>query len=363
MNLPSDAYHAHHCDRPLTRRQLLTGTAAVALSAAMPAAVMGQSPSATWSTVAEAAVAFLNALAPDKRQRAMLPFDSRERFNWHYVPRRREGLTLKAMSEAERAAAHRLLRSTLSEVGYRKAVDIMQLEEVLRQVEFFPFSRDPENYAFTVFTTTGVPFPLGWRVEGHHLSLNFTAVSQAHGAVTPAFLGANPAEVREGPRKGLRVLAQEQDLAFALIGRMDSEQRRKVVMATRSLGDIVSGPGRADELKAPVGLSVAEMTPAQRDGVTRLLEVYARNVRAEFAEAQLRAIREADMQKISFAWAGSLDAGQPHYYRLHGPTLLIEYDNTQNDANHIHSVWHDLKNDFGTDLLRAHYETGHPHHK
>jgi hypothetical protein len=363
MHPPSDTYHAQQRDRPLTRRQLLTGVAAAALSATMPTVAMGKPPSAAWSAVAEAAVAFLNALAPDKRQRAMVPFDSRERFNWHYVPRRREGLTLKDMNEAERAAAHRLLRSTLSEVGYRKAVDIMQLEEVLRQVEFFPFSRDPENYAFTVFTTTGAPFPLGWRVEGHHLSLNLTAVSREHGAVTPAFLGANPAEVREGARKGMRVLAREQDLAFELAGGMDSDQRRRVVIATRSLGDIVSGPGRTDELKAPVGLPVAEMTPAQRDGVTRLIEVYARNMRAEFAEVQLRAIHEADVQKIAFAWAGSLDAGQPHYYRLHGPTLLIEFDNTQNDANHIHSVWHDLKNDFGIDLLRAHYETGHPHRK
>jgi hypothetical protein len=363
MDLPSDACHAQHCDRPLTRRQLLTGVAVIALSAAMSPIVAGQSPSAAWSSVAEAAVAFLNALEPDKRQRAMIPFDRRERFNWHYVPRRREGLTLKAMNEAERAAAHQLLRSTLSEAGYRKAVDIMQLEEVLRQVEFFPFSRDPENYAFTVFTSTGAPFPLGWRVEGHHLSLNFTAVSREHGAVTPAFLGANPAEVREGSRKGLRVLAQEQDLALELIGRMDSDQRWRVVIATRSLGDIVSGPGRTDELKTPVGLPVAEMTPAQRDGVTRLLEVYARNMRPEVAETQWRAIHEADVQKIAFAWAGSLDAARPHYYRLHGPTLLIEYDNTQNDANHIHSVWHDLKNDFGLDLLRAHYETGHPHRK
>jgi hypothetical protein len=361
MNLPSAADPAQRDGQPLTRRQLLRGIAAVALSETMPAAIMGQSPSAAWSSVAEAAVAFLKALTPDKRRQAMIPFDSRERFNWHYIPRRREGLTLKAMNESERAAAHQLLRSALSEVGYRKAVDIMQLEEVLRQIEFFPFSRDEENYAFTVFSTAGSPFPIGWRIEGHHLSLNFTVVSQAHGALTPAFMGANPAEVREGSRKGLRVLAQEQDLAFELVGRLNPEQRRKVVMATRSLGDIVSGPGRTAELKAPVGLSVGEMTSLQREGVMRLLEVYARNMRADVAEAQLRAIHEADTQKISFAWAGSLDAGQPHYYRLHGPTLLIEYDNTQNDANHIHSVWHELGNDFGEDLLRAHYETGHPH--
>jgi hypothetical protein len=303
-------------------------------------------------------VTFLNTLAADKRQRAMFTFDNRERFDWHYIPRRRDGLALKAMNEAERAAAHRLLHSSLSEIGYRKAIDIMQLEDVLRQLEFFSLSRDPENYAFTVFSTPEAAFPLGWRVEGHHLSLNFTVASRAHGALTPAFMGANPAEVRQGPRKGLRVLAQEQDLAFELMGRLDPTQRRKALIATRSFGDIVSGPRRTDELKAPVGLPVAEMTPPQRDGVMRLLEAYIRNMRAGFAEAQLRAVHEADMQKIHVAWAGGLEAGRPHYYRLHGPTLLIEYDNTQNDANHIHSVWHELGNDFGVDLLRTHYETG-----
>lgn len=360
MRHQRDAHRQQHGDPWITRRQLMAGMAAAVLAAPLslpPAACAQVSP---WGAMAHAISAFLAALEGDKRRRAMLPFDSPERVNWHYVPRRREGLPLKAMAEAERAAAQQLLRSALSAAGYRKAIDIMRLEEVLRQIELFPFSRDSENYAFSVFTTAGAPFPLGWRVEGHHLSLNFTLVNASEGALTPAFMGANPAEVQAGPLKGLRVLAQEQELAFALVHRLDPGQRQKTLLRAQAFGDIISGPKRSDELKSPAGLPWAALTPAQREGAMRLLEAYVRNMRHDIADVQLRGLHEAGIDRIHFAWAGSLEAGQPHYYRLHGPTLLIEYDNTQNDANHIHAVWHDLRNDFGVDLLRAHYETGHP---
>jgi hypothetical protein len=361
MSLPSDADRARHYAPALTRRQLMHQMVMAAVWAAVPAPVVAPVQLAQQPSVAPAAAMFLQALTPEQRQCAMFPFDSPERFDWHYIPRRRKGLPIKEMTAEARTAAHQLLRSVLSEAGYRKAVDIMRLEEVLRQMELFGLSRDMENYAFTVFSTVDAPFPLGWRLEGHHLSLNVTIVKAAHGAATPVFMGAHPAEVREGPLKGLRALAQEQDLAFELLRRLDPNQRRKVLFAARSLGDIVSGPGRSDDIKLPVGLPLAEMTPAQREATARLLEAYVRNVRNEFAEAQLRSVYEAGIDKLHFAWAGNLEPGQAHYYRLHGPTLLIEFDNTRNAANHIHSVWHDLRNDFGADLLRTHYETGHQH--
>jgi hypothetical protein len=246
-------------------------------------------------------------------------------------------------------------------VGYGKAVGVIQLEEVLRRLETFGFSRDPENYAFTVFGTPGAAGPWGWRVEGHHLSLNFTLVPGRPVAVTPAFLGANPAEVPSGPRKGLRVLAAEQDLGRALVRSLTDGQRARTVIATQSLGDIVTGPGRADSLATPVGLPLADMTGEQRSLAVQLIEAYARNLRSELAEHELGRMREAGLERVHFAWAGPLDAGRAHYYRLHGPTLLVEFDNTQNNANHIHSVWHDPRRDFGQDLLRAHYERGHRH--
>ena len=216
--------------------------------------------------------------------------------------------------------------------------------------------------AFTVFGTPGVSAAWGWRVEGHHLSLNFTLVPGRPVAVTPAFIGANPAAVRSGPRAGLRPLEQEQDLGLALARGVDPALRSRLVLGGDSLGDIVSGPGRRDLFTAPpAGVALAAMSGEQRALAVRLVETYARNVRAEIADHELERMRDAGVEKLHFAWAGPIDPARPHYYRIHGPTLLIEYDNSQNSANHIHSVLHDPVNDFGADLLRAHYERGHHH--
>jgi hypothetical protein len=313
--------------------------------------------------MARAALAFLGALDARRARQARFAFGHAERFNWHYVPRRREGLAFKDMTADARAAAHALLRSGLSATGSGKAQDVVRLEGVLRQLETFgAFMRDPDNYAVTVFGTPGPGAPWGWRFEGHHLSLNFTIVPGRAIAVTPAFFGANPAEVRSGPLQGLRALRQEQDLGLLLARSLDSTQRAHAVLAGASLGDIVSGPGRGDALKVPAGVPLGDLSDDSRRLAVRLLETYARNMRSDLAESELRGIHAAGIERVHFAWAGPIDPGRPHYYRLHGPTVLIEYDNTQNDANHIHSVWHDPRNDFGADLLRAHYWGGHRHH-
>ncbi|MGH7415637.1 MAG: DUF3500 domain-containing protein, partial [Candidatus Rokuibacteriota bacterium] len=323
---------------------------------------LAQASDAARAAMAGAALAFLGALSADARKRAVFAFGDKERLDWHYVPRRRDGVPFKAMPAPARAAAHELMKASLSAAGYGKAVNVIQLEEVLRQIETFGLSRDPENYAFTIFGNPGASAPWGWRVEGHHLSLNFTLLPGRPVAVTPAFMGANPAEVPAGARKGLRALAAEQDLGRALARSLNEAQRARTVIAARSLGDIVTGPGRADSLATPAGLALAEMTGDQRSLAARLIEEYARNMRSELAEQEISRMREAGLERIHFAWAGPLDPGRAHYYRLHGPTLLIEYDNTQNNANHIHSVWHDPRRDFGLDLLRAHYQRGRHHH-
>jgi hypothetical protein len=313
--------------------------------------------------MARAALAFLGTLDSRRARQVAFPFADAERLNWHYVPRRREGLPLKDMTADARAAAHALLQSALSSAGYTKAQDVIRLEGVLRQLETFgAFMRDPENYAVTVFGTPGPSAPWGWRFEGHHLSLNFTIVPGRAIAVTPAFLGANPATVRSGPLQGLRALRDEQDLGLLLARSLDSAQRAHALIAGASLGDIVSGPGRADALKVPAGVPLGDLGQESRGLAVRLLETYARNMRSDLAESELRRIHAAGIERVHFAWAGPIDPARPHYYRLHGPTVLIEYDNTQNDANHIHSVWHDPRNDVGADVLRAHYRTGHRHH-
>ncbi len=312
-------------------------------------------------TMARAATAFLAALDAGKQRRAAFAFGDAERRNWHYVPRRRRGLPFKDMPAPARAATHELLKSALSAVGYEKVVNVIRLEEVLRQLESLGFFRDPENYYVSIFGTPGATGPWGWRLEGHHLSLNFTVVPGRPVAVTPAFLGANPASVPSGPLQGLRVLKDEQDLGLALARSLGPSLQPRLMIAASSLGDVVSGPGRIENLKTPAGIGLGEMSSEQQGLAMRLVETYARNMRAEVAEPELRALRDAGLERIHFAWAGPIDPARPHYYRLHGPTVLIEYDNTQNDANHIHSVWHDPRNSFGADLLRAHYLGGHRH--
>ena len=345
----------------LTRRRLLHGLAASAAAGALPRLALARPSDAARAAMAAAALAFLGALPADVRKRAVFALGDPERLNWHYVPRGREGVPFKAMPAPARAAAHELMKASLSAVGYGKAMTVVSLEDVLRRIETFARSRDPENYAFTVFGNPDATAPWGWRVEGHHLSLNFTLVPGQPVAVTPAFLGANPAEVPSGPKKGLRALAAEQDLGRALAQSLTEVQRSRTVIAAQSLGDIVTGPGRADSLATPAGLALADMTGDQGTLAAKLIEEYARNMRSELAEQELRRMREVGLERVHFAWAGPLEPGRAHYYRLHGPTLLIEYDNSQNNANHIHSVWHDPKRDFGLDLLRAHYEHGHHH--
>ena len=347
---------------PIGRRQLLHGTlAAAALAAARP--VWAEVGDQTRAAMARAAAAFLASLESGQRRAATFPFAQDERMNWHYIPRSRSGVALKEMSAAGRAAAHELIKVSLSGAGYTKAVNVMQLEVVLRQLETFGgLLRDPEKYYVSIFGTPDAAGPWGWRLEGHHLSLNFSLVPGRAISVTPAFFGANPAEVPSGPQRGQRTLADEQDLAFTLVRGLDASVRGRVVIAPDSPGDIVSGPGRAESLKTPAGVALGELTAEQRALAVRLIETYARNMRTDIADDELRRLREAGVENVRFAWAGPIEPRQPHYYRLHGPTLLIEYDNSQNRANHVHSVWHDPRNDFGVDPLRAHYESDDDRH-
>jgi len=306
------------------------------------------------------ASAFLAALTPEQRHDAVFAIDSEERFDWHYVPRTRAGVALRSMNAAQRTAAHALLRAALSDTGYRKATEIFALESVLRSMETFGFARrDPDNYSWTIFGAPGDPSsPWGFRVEGHHVSLNFVFAVSGE-TVTPAFLGANPARVPSAPLEGKRVLGAQEDLARELIRGFAPEDRARAIIGARSLGDIVTGPGRGDALRNPVGVAIAQMGAPQRATAERLIEEFVGTLRTELAEAQRARIREAGMGAIHFACAGPTEPGHAHYFRLHGPRLLIEHDNTQNDANHVHSVWRDPTRDFGRDVLGEHYKSGH----
>lgn len=305
---------------------------------------------------------FLDALSAEQREATRWPFEDGERFNWHYVPRSRAGLPIREMGDATRAAFDDLLRHALSEAGYDKATGIMRLEEPLGLIENRPHARDPDNYSITVFGEPGQG-PWGWRIEGHHLSLNFTGWTEELLAAMPAFWGSNPARVPEGyPMAGHRVLGHETDLAYALIRGLEGPARERATIATTSLGNIITGPGRETLVDEREGLPLAAMPEGTRNLALDLLATYAHNLRGDLAERELGRVREAGIDEVCFAWGGPLESGRAHYWRLHGPITLIEFDNTQNDANHIHSIWHDLRHNFGGDLLRRHYEQGGHHH-
>ena len=311
------------------------------------------------TVMTQAARHFLASLTPEQRAKAAIAFPDGERLNWHYIPKERKGLPLLEMAPPQKALAQALLSAGLSQQGYIKAVTIMSLEDVLRVMENDDGNRrNPEKYYFSVFGEPSDTGTWGFRVEGHHLSQNFTVVN-GQVADTPSFFGSNPAEIREGPRKGLRTLAMEEDLGRDLLESLTAEQKKVAIVTTEAYKDILTEASRKAALEGqPSGLSAAKMTKKQFDLLENLIAGYAQNVPEQLAQARMEHLKKAGTN-VFFAWAGVEQRGGPHYYRVQAPTFLIEYDNTQNNANHIHSVWRDFNGDFGLDLLAMHYQASH----
>ena len=323
------------------------------------------------SAMASAATKFLDSLTPEQRQEATFAFNADERLRWHFIPTEmypRKGLLVKQMTEPQRRLAHDLLKAGLSQRGYMTASQIMDLETVLDGIEAVqrtretsprgqPLVRDPEKYFFSIFGTPSTHDTWGWRVEGHHVSLHFNVVNGSLVAAAPTFFGSNPAEVREGPKKGLRILGAEEDGARALVESLDASQREKAIFKKEAPGDIITMANVKIDPLAPEGIPMSALNANQRALLTKLIDVYTGYMAADIAADRVARLKKAGEDKIVFAWAGPMERGKKHYYRVQGPTFLIEYDNTQNDANHIHSVWRDFSGDFGQDLLRDHVKS------
>lgn len=315
----------------------------------------------------DTANAFLTALTPEAKAKAVFPFGSEERLNWHFIPRERKGLSMKEMTPEQRLLAHALLSTGLSARGIVKASTIMSLEEVLYTIEGADESkraairekRDPEKYFVSVFGEPTMKGVWGWRLEGHHLSLNFLIKDGSLFRATPSFFGSNPGEVRQGPRTGVRVLGNEEELGRELAKSLSEEQWKKALVDVTAPKEMLTEAKREVSPLAPLGLSDAEMTPAQKELLAKIIREHLFRIRPEIAEESWKEIQAGG--PVHFAWAGSSrERGQPHYYRVQGKTFLIEYDNTQNEANHVHSVWRDFDGDFGADLLGAHVKAAHP---
>jgi Protein of unknown function (DUF3500) len=315
------------------------------------------------SAMAKAADAWLASLNADQKQRATFPFDSEERMRWHFVPNEqfpRKGVQIKEMSEPQRALARELLKTGLSARGYMTASSIMELENILKVVEGENrrFPRDHEAYQFSVFGTPGDKKAWGWRFEGHHISIRFDVVNGSLTSSTPSFFGSNPAEVRvdvpgAAPR-GTRVLGPEEDAARALLDSLDASQKTTAIVTATAPNEMLTAATLKANPQEPLGLKASAMTGAQKDLLMALIDVYAGFMTPDIAAERLEKLKKAGLDNVAFAWAGDTEKGKKHYYRIQGPTFLVEYDNVQNDGNHIHSVWRDFNGDFGADLLREH---------
>lgn len=339
----------------MIKRLLLISSAALLLTAAYERIN-------TPVQMAEAARAYLDSLSPELRAQTMMPFDGEERVNWRFIPvDDRKGVALREMDKAQKHLAEALLSAALSNQGIIKAHTIMSLDQVLLAMEGPDgfFERDPEKYYVSIFGEPSETGRWGFRFEGHHISLNFT-IDDGQVASSPNFFGSNPALVMEGPRAGLRALSREEDIARDLMMAFTAEQRAVAIVNEQAPRDITTSNSRTVMLEGdPQGIRYGDLTGVQKEILDALVEEYAANFPEQIAQMRMEQFR-ANQDNLYFAWMGGVNPGEGHYYMIRTPVFLIEYDNTQNGNNHVHSVWRDYAGDFGDDMLAAHYEAS-PH--
>lgn len=289
------------------------------------------------SAMSQAAGQFLDSLSADGRSRAIYAFGDPERTRWHWTTPQgfpRNGIPLRDLDDAQRAAALALLQAGLTPTGYQKAQDIMALQSIL--------GNDPLQYYVTVFGDPGGNMPWSWRWEGHHYSRHFTVVGDSV-TMTPFFLGAWPTTTDAG----LRAMAREEDAARELITSLDGGLRNQAIFDTRTLTRHVTQNAVAVTPLDSVGVAYADLAPPQRALIDEIIATYLGPLPEPVATPLRNRIETAGRDTIRFGWAGPLEPRRPHYYRIQGPTFLLEYDNSRNGATHIHSVWRDFDEDFG----------------
>lgn len=370
---------AKHPEFPVLRRQLrfycaallVLGSGALGLANAQtlptPTPSLPESSSATAVALAmrNAATALAAATPAAEQPRLLFAFDDTLRADWHYTPRSRAGLALKDMAPAQRAAARALLEAPLSASGLATVQDVMALEAVLRELEAGSSLRVPDNYAIAIYGTPAAQAAWGWRLEGHHLSLHFTLDSDQVVSTLPQFMGANPANsallpkaVAGGPKAPARPLGAAEDAARALLASFDAGQRAQAVLSAQTYGDIVSRNASQASPLEKSGLAHAAMNPNQQQALLALAAQFAAHVKPALAAARMQRVRTSALDAVTFAWVGSAQKGQGHYFRIQGEKFLIEYDNS--GGNHVHSVWRDFDGDWGRDVLAEHYRRGRP---
>ncbi len=313
---------------------------------------------ATAKEMTRAATSFLESLSDSDKAQTVYQYEDGERLFWYYPPLNRHGIALRDLDADQRGLALILMGSGLTERSLEQAKQIIDLETVLGPLEkeagSITFVRDPELYYFTVFGEPGGDSPWGWRAEGHHISLNFSIWGDKIISMTPFFFGSNPAEVRKGPKKGLRVLNDRQDLAFELMNSLDQGQTSQAVVYREAPYDILTYNSTTVSLPPGEGLLGSAMNATQMGILKSLIKIYVDQVPADLARDRMARVEDEGFEGLHWAWGGPTRMDEPHYYRIQGENFTVEFDNRQGNANHIHSVWRDVANDFATDVLRKH---------
>ena len=312
---------------------------------------------------ADVATHFLRSLNDVQRKKVLVPFNDSSRSSWHYFPATmypREGIQLNELTPSQKELFFKFLRTYLSESGYTKTLKVIDLENVLAEIYHNTGTRDPGKYHIAIYGEPGKDSLWAWSFEGHHLSLNFT-ISNNKISMAPRFLGAHPAIIKEGKRKGEKTLGNEEDIAFKLVNAMSSTQKELAIIDKRSFGDIVTSNSTEVNPLEPAGIRMKDLNSDQKLILLDLINEYLSTMPHELATKRMNNLREGELDEIRFGWAGGTKPGEPHYYRVQGKTFLIEFDNTQNNANHIHSVWRDFDGDFGKDLIKQHYHSSEHH--
>jgi hypothetical protein len=332
--------------------------AALALVVVGGVAYLAKDREPTGSRMADAAQKFVDGLTAEQKAKATFAFDDKERTKWIFVPVQtadrkpgRKGLRLEEMTEDQKKAVLDLLRTGTSDSGFKQAVTIMSLEALLHDLEKNgAMVRNPGWYFVSVFGTPAKTGKWGWRIEGHHMSLNFTVADGKVQSATPAFFGANPADIKTGDRKGQRVLPEVEDLARELFKSLDDEQK-KVALQPKHFGE-PTDKSVSEKIGKPVGLAAAKMTDAQKATLTKLLKAYTARMPEDVAQAQWKSVTDGGIDAVQFAYTGGTEPGEGHTYRVQGPSFIVQFlnvqaDSAKNPANHIHSAWRELPSDFG----------------
>lgn len=312
----------------------------------------------------ETANELLKSLRPDQVEKMSRPWDDKERVNWDFVPKEyRAGVTVGSLNDSQKEKFYRLVLATGGEKTLDRVKSISFLESILRGVEGRKEGdqyRDPGKYFVQLFGAGHLDKIWGWKIEGHHLCLNYVLEKNKVISATPSVLGSNPAIVLEGENKGYQLMKPEIQLATGILSTFTPSQKTKAIVSSQASKEILTYQQRKASIDKTGGIAFAELNPAQQNKLKELVEVYINRASKFFVKDMLARVEQAGWDKVFFVWEGSEDVspGHTHYYRIQGPEIIIEYDNYQNNGNHVHSIFRDVRNDFG-DLLAAHYKEEH----